>query len=133
MSIKSILIIEDDEGNRFLMKIMIQKHDANIEVTQAYDGGEALDLIRSLDKKPDIIFLDLSMPGMGGHEFLHKYAKTTENQDRSSIVIMSSSDQAKDKERALAYDFILDYLVKPIAQEDIDKIQESFTKRNEVI
>jgi len=61
-------------------------------VLQAYDGQEALEVLKDLDTQPDVIFLDINMPRMNGHEFLEEYSKW----DKCSVVIimLTSSDKA---------------------------------------
>ena len=70
-------IIDDSEADQFLSKHAIESYDQNIAVHQAYDGSEAMDLIDKALKKPDIIFLDINMPGMTGFEFLDAFKEKT--------------------------------------------------------
>ncbi|HBL18395.1 MAG: hypothetical protein A2X36_14505 [Elusimicrobia bacterium GWA2_69_24] len=63
---KFILVADDDEGIRELMKVILGKE--GFEVGVAEDGREALSAVQA--RRPDLIMLDLMMPGMGGYEVL---------------------------------------------------------------
>jgi CheY-like chemotaxis protein len=65
----TILHVEDEGSVRFLYKEVFE--ELGYEVLQACSGEEALRMLRG--KRPDIIILDLKMPGMGGRGFLEKF------------------------------------------------------------
>ena len=67
----TILHVEDESSVRFLYKEVFE--ELGYEVLQASSGEEALRMLRG--KRPDIIILDLKMPGMGGRGFLEKFHK----------------------------------------------------------
>lgn len=64
-----ILHVEDEGSVRFLYKEVFE--ELGYEVIQAATGEEALQMLRK--KRPDIIILDLKMPGIGGRGFLDKF------------------------------------------------------------
>jgi DNA-binding response OmpR family regulator len=63
-----ILVVDDDEGARALMKTLLEKE--GFEVHEAVDGHEALDLL-NLDPHFSLVVLDLAMPAMDGRELLN--------------------------------------------------------------
>ncbi|MGB6065931.1 MAG: response regulator [Desulfomonilaceae bacterium] len=65
----TILHVEDESSVRFLYKEVFE--ELGYEVLQASTGEDALRMLRG--KRPDIIILDLKMPGMGGRGFLEKF------------------------------------------------------------
>lgn len=120
MNIKSVMIIDDSEIDQYLAKHMIEKYDSEIEILQTYDGEEALEVLKSIPEQPGLIFLDINMPRMNGHEFLEEYDKW---EGRSEVVIMlTSSDQKQDKERSMAYKCVKKYCVKPIEKCDLETL-----------
>jgi len=122
MTMKTVMIIDDSETDQYLSTHIIKKYDANIEILQAYDGEEALEILKALPTQPDLIFLDINMPRMNGHEFLEEYDKW---EKRSEVIIMlTSSDQKQDKEKSLAYQCVKKYYVKPIEVVDLKTILE---------
>jgi CheY-like chemotaxis protein len=64
-----ILHVEDDAPVRFLYKEVFE--ELGYEIIQANSGEEAFQILRK--KRPDVIILDLKMPGMGGKGFLDKF------------------------------------------------------------
>ncbi len=65
------VIVEDEKLARERLKLLLQKHEDVIEIlAEAANGKEGLELINSF--KPDLIFLDIQMPGLTGFEMLQK-------------------------------------------------------------
>ena len=89
----------------------------SIELLAAFDGQQALDLLVSLDAPPEVIFLDINMPLMDGHEFLSEYSKNSSNS--SVVVMLTSSDQTVDIEKCMKYAVVLDYINKPLQVEHL--------------
>ena len=69
-----VLVVEDDEHLRDVMEALISIEGC--EARSAHDGASALELIKSW--QPDLILLDLYMPGMDGREFLTAYREMGE-------------------------------------------------------
>lgn len=122
--VSSVIVVEDSEPDQFLCKIMLERYDPKIKVLQAYDGQEALDMISKCEKEPDIIFLDINMPGMDGYEFLDKYCAAPES-DKAKVVMLTSSSYEGDRERSMSYDCVSDYIMKPFTVEKIKQVIES--------
>ena len=101
-----ILVIEDEAGIRALIQSALE---GSYEIRQAADGAEGVKLARW--EKPDLILLDLRMPGIGGIEVL---AQLKGNKDTSGIpvVIVSgkgNTDALLESQRAGA----IDHIIKP--------------------
>jgi DNA-binding response OmpR family regulator len=103
---QKILVIEDD---KFLRKVISLKLDRNgFEVYEAIDGEKGIKKIA--EKKPDLILLDLILPGMDGFEVLSKI-KTNPDFAEIPIIIFSNLGQKDDIEKGLRMG-ANDYLVK---------------------
>lgn len=61
-----VLIVDDEPNNRLLLRTILEH--AGYELAEASDGEEALSLAR--ESPPDLIIMDLNMPGMGGVDFV---------------------------------------------------------------
>lgn len=122
MEIKKAMIIDDSESDQFLASNEIKRHDAGIEIMQAYDGVEALEMLSAANEQPDVIFLDINMPRMNGLEFLEEYSKL-EN-PRPVIAMLTSSDASQDRERAMSFKCVRDYFPKLLKQSDMAKLKE---------
>ncbi len=67
-NINSILLVDDDQDDKFFFHTALQQVDENIQLYTASNGVEALDKLKFV--KPDMILLDLIMPRMNGVVFL---------------------------------------------------------------
>ncbi|MEX0918992.1 MAG: response regulator [Candidatus Paceibacterota bacterium] len=102
---KKILIIEDDEFLRSLTAKRLEKENFNVVV--AVDGETAVGL--AADEKPDLILLDLLLPGLNGFQVLEKIKQNEEIKD-VPVVIFSNLGQREDIEKAKslgASDFLI--------------------------
>jgi len=127
MKIDTVLIVDDNEGDQLLVRLAVEEYDPSITIYVAYDGQEALDLIDSLDEDPNLIFLDINMPGMNGHEFLVEYHKTQHT--GCVITMLTSSDQESDKALSMTYPLVKKYTIKPLSVKDIgDIVSKEFGK-----
>ncbi|MGN7439122.1 MAG: response regulator [Alcanivorax sp.] len=127
MKMNKILTVDDSETDQFYVKAIINSYDPDIQIIQAYDGREALNILRDhQDQKPDLILLDINMPGMNGHEFLKEYHQLVD-QKSPVIVILTSSSEEKDIEQTKMYSNVVEYLTKPIRHETLNAIQQKYT------
>jgi DNA-binding response OmpR family regulator len=102
----NILIVEDDKFLRELISQKLVKEGYNI--SQAIDGEEGLKKIK--EEKPDLVLLDLILPGIDGFEVL---ARIKEEQEvvKIPVIILSNLGQKEDVEKGLQLGAV-DYLVK---------------------
>ncbi|MCJ8053275.1 response regulator [Shinella curvata] len=117
MRIHSILVVDDDENDQFICEYTIRKFDPSIRVLKAFDGTEALDILRN-EEIPDAIILDINMPVMNGFEFLDRYAEEFE-QHAPVVAMLTSSHLGKDRERAMQYSFVKSYFEKPLQSDHL--------------
>ncbi|MCK5174642.1 MAG: response regulator, partial [Planctomycetes bacterium] len=92
----NILLVEDDLGDQKLIKNSLAKQQISNEIFIADSGENALKYLASSKTgdgdhpMPDLILLDLNMPGMGGKEFL-KRIKADSRLDTIPVVILTTS------------------------------------------
>jgi CheY-like chemotaxis protein len=88
--VKSVLIVEDDEGIRETLRELVEME--GFQVIEARNGKQALDLIRCHSFQPELILLDLMMPVMNGWEFLKElHSDTSDPKAAIPIVIVSAA------------------------------------------
>ncbi len=116
---EKILIIEDDKFLRELISRKLIKE--GYEVEEAIDGEEGLKKIK--EGKPDLVLLDLILPGLDGFEVLTK-TKEDPKLAQIPIIILSNLGQKDDVEKGLKLGAV-DYLIKAhfTPGEIIDKIK----------
>lgn len=126
---KNVLLVDDDHVFNFLSGRLFEKLGFSDGIHMAMNGAEALKLINDYysgtQSLPDVILLDLNMPVMDGFEFIEAFQRIRmPNKDRVKIVIVSSSQDQKDIERARTLG-ITHYLTKPIHEKDLLDIMNS--------
>lgn len=103
---KKILIVEDD---KFLRELIAQKLiREDYQVSQAVDGEEGIKKIK--EEKPDLILLDLILPGIDGFEVLARI-KEDPILAQTPVIILSNLGQKEDVEKGLKMGAV-DYLIK---------------------
>lgn len=103
-----ILVVDDVASNAQLLATILQK---NYLTKIALDGVKALELA-VMEPIPDIILLDIEMPGMDGFEVL-KRLKENHNTKDIPVIFVTGYDAVKDEERGLL-EGAVDYITKPI-------------------
>jgi DNA-binding response OmpR family regulator len=114
-----ILLIEDDKFLRELMSRKLMALDYDVSV--AVNGEEGLQKIK--DEKPDLVLLDLILPGINGFEVLER-AKNDPETVTIPVIILSNLGQGEDIERGLklgAKDFLVKAHFTP--QEIVEKLK----------
>jgi len=121
---KKILIVEDNEKNRILLKDLLAY--SGYEVIEAENGE--IGIKRAKERKPDLILMDISMPVMNGFTALKKIRDDSELKD-IIVIALTSSAMARDKEKVLKAGFDL-YLTKPFnTRKLIEIVEDAFTKK----
>ncbi len=125
-----IMLVDDDEDDNFFhKKEIIDNHFAENVIIQD-SAKKALEYVKTKkDPVTDLIFLDINMPGMTGWEFLEAYKSLNVDAQKNTIIIMlSTSANPKDIEKAGTWDFVSDYVTKPLTKERLEVIIDKHCK-----
>ncbi len=109
------LVTDDSKLARLSLIKTLKAHVGDAEIYQATNGAEALEIIKS--DKPDIVFLDLTMPVMDGYEAL---PLMLELNPKTKVVVVSADVQERAKTKVIKLGALL-HIQKPI---NVDKMQE---------
>ena len=123
-----ILLIEDNPGDIEFTRIAFKEYKFNNKLNVVRDGESALDYLHQKGKyqkavKPDIIILDLTLPGIDGFEVLTTIKKD-EKLENIPVVILTSSDREEDIEKAYE-NYASCFVSKPLNFEQFVKIIKS--------
>ncbi|WP_395050052.1 response regulator [Flavobacterium sp.] len=132
--LETVLCIDDDPITLMLCKMVITKASFSNEIATAKNGEEALKYFNALNqtnsnsefkKQPQLIFLDLNMPVMGGWDFLDSFS-TAEYSDYNDtkVIILSSTIDPEDLEKSKKYPMVIDFLSKPISKEMLEYLKD---------
>lgn len=115
-----VLIIEDNVQNMYMLTYLLESE--NYDVLQASSGPIGIDM--ALNKKPDIILLDIQLPKMDGYHVATELRKRDELKN-IPIIAVTSYAMPGDKEKALASG-ATGYIEKPINPDTFVSQMESF-------
>ncbi len=127
-----ILCVDDDPITLMLCKKVIGKTTFTNKIITAQNGEEALSYFETIKNEveklkeepiqlPQLIFLDLNMPIMGGWEFLDTFNSAYYPHFKSvKVVVLSSTIDPEDLEKASTYPMVIDFLSKPITLSMLD-------------
>lgn len=114
-----VLLIEDNPADQLLAREIIQAAQSGAIITIIDDGEKAIEDVDNWSKldQPDIVFLDLNLPRINGHEVL-EYIKKTNPQ--VPVIVLTGSTSERDIERARNQN-VLDYIIKPIGLNELEE------------
>lgn len=98
MKYKTIWHIDDDEDDQEFFQIALKNLESNFEYKGYIYAENALNELQVVKYLPDIIFLDLNMPGMNGEQFLKRIKQETKFED-IPVFIFTTSSQSSTKVR----------------------------------
>ncbi len=123
--LKNILLIDDNGDDNFYHSFILEEIGCCQDITVFEHAEKALKFLKSTENMdlPELILLDINMPGMNGWEFINLYNQITNiKQSKSKLYILSSSNNPDDKIRAENLGIVSGYLVKPLEEKDLEKI-----------
>ena len=111
----AILIIDDEEANVTLLRRILEPRGFE-NLTVAADGREGLELFDR--SRPDLVLLDLLMPGMDGFEFLEALQERIADEEYLPVLVLTSDHSHDAKRRALSGG-AADFLTKPLSPAEV--------------
>jgi DNA-binding response OmpR family regulator len=103
-----ILLVEDNGGDVLLIREAIRNSPVKADVMIAYDGEQALRLLKEFRFRPDFVILDLNIPKFNGLQILESYRKS----EGPPLVVFTSSINPNERRKALELG-AREYLTKP--------------------
>jgi CheY-like chemotaxis protein len=119
----SILVVDDDPDALELMRLFLRPTGATI--VEARDGYEAL--LRALESPPDVVFCDLRMPRLDGHELLYQFQR---DERLSAIPFVATTGLGADTDvMYTCLQGFAGHLVKPIEPRMVDALLEGVLRK----
>ena len=106
---KTILVVDDDRELNDSLRITLERQ--GYHVLQARNGQQGKELI--YQKRPDLVILDMMMPGMGGYPVLEHFK---EKKEAPPIIMITANEGSRHKAYA-EYLGVIDYIRKPFAMD----------------
>ncbi|EIF44859.1 response regulator receiver [gamma proteobacterium BDW918] len=129
--LEKIILIDDSGADNYYHQMIVEKAKVCKMVT-AYDhAGDALnmlgDAVKNKQRLPDLIFLDINMPVIDGWEFLNRYEGIVPQDLRHPvIIILSTSVNPSDHERAESRPSVTAYCSKPLSADKLRDIVDQY-------
>jgi CheY-like chemotaxis protein len=125
MSINVVLLIDDDPDDQEIFRYAMQKVASSVRVLTCSSGEAALELLSRERPLPDLVLVDINMPGMTGFEFLRQFRRNSDFH-HVPVAVYSTSVNPVDKRKALSLG-ATGYLVKPFGLTDLcQQLQDFF-------
>lgn len=118
-----VLLVEDNKINMLLAKTLIKQIIPNCGIVEATDGKEAV--LRFLELKPDIIFMDIQMPIMNGYEATTQIRKI--QTEHVPIIALTAGTVVGEREKCMEVGMD-DYASKPIVKDTLERIISNWIK-----
>lgn len=127
----SVLLIDDNDLDNFINQKMLETNHFSKNIHISTDGQMALDFLKEYFNSnknkdmtyPEIIFVDINMPVMGGFEFIENFKRIKyENSAKCKIVILTSSINHEDKEKSTKIDTGIIFVNKPLTNEKLNSL-----------
>ena len=128
--LRNVVLIDDNETTSFLNNRLLGRLEVAEVVKTFARADEAFEELwgnfiadgEVLWNAPELVFVDLKMPGVNGFEFLKMYSDLPETvQQKTVMVVLTTSMHAADTARVAAYPNV-EYLTKPLTEEKMQKL-----------
>jgi len=122
-----VMLIDDNELDNFINKKLVESDSFAGKAIVFQSATGALEYLRSKagkdDEIPNVIFLDIMMPGMDGFGFLDEFDRLDDSvKKKSRIVMLSTSESFKDLNRANQNRYIYKFLNKPLSPQVLQAV-----------
>jgi len=109
-----VMIVDDEVNVVYVVEKMLKKN--GFETAHAYTGGEALKTLKK--EKPDLVLLDLMMPGLSGWEVLEKIREDRELR-ATPVCMLTVKQPTVEMLHSKSTEGLIDYIVKPFTEEKL--------------
>ena len=122
-SLNHIALVDDNETTSFLNNRLLGRLAVAEQVSTFSRADEAFEKLWDGEKQaPELVFVDLKMPGVSGFEFLKMYSNLPKPvQDKTVLAVLTTSMHAADTARVAEYPNV-EYLTKPLTEEKMQKL-----------
>lgn len=121
------VLIDDSDIDLFIQRRFLEVYKFSTDLQSYKSAEEALTWLKGVapGEAPDVIFLDLNMPEFDGFTFLKHFRELPDHvQSRTRVVVLTSSNSAKDREQAFSFSNVVHFITKPLKQTDLEELSK---------
>jgi CheY-like chemotaxis protein len=131
---ESVWLVDDDELSNYVNERIIKTQQFACTVEIFTDASEALGALDLASRQPelvlpDVIFLDMEMPGLDGWDFMEAFKQLPDIvKEKCRLYMLSSSIHEADAQRAKQYKYLRDFISKPLTPEGLRVISNNILR-----
>jgi CheY-like chemotaxis protein len=128
----TVMLVDDNEIDNLINQKMIEASNIAENIFVHSGAKSAIEFLKNIEKLakgpvglylPEIIFLDIDMPLMDGFQFLDEFERLSDSiKNHCKVVMLTSSLNPQDMNKAKKNQFVLKYINKPLTQENLKKL-----------
>ncbi len=122
--IKNLMLIDDNVVDQKVYSRIFERSGLIGTVLSFRRASEAIDYLSSDAAMPELVLLDINMPGMDGFEFLDAAERLLGPSFTSVVVMLTTSLDPKDEARAASHAPVKDFLNKPLTAEHVQRLAD---------
>jgi two-component SAPR family response regulator len=127
---QTVYLVDDNEVDLFVQKRFIEMKKFAGNIVTFSSPSKALEtLVRDPAQIPGILFLDLNMPVLNGFEFLERVRDASPDLfNNLRVVMLTSSNSQSDRDRALSFSNVIQYIPKPLTTQGLDELMDTINR-----
>jgi CheY-like chemotaxis protein len=128
----AVMLVDDNEIDNLINQKMIEASNICDHIFIHSGAKSAIEFLKNIEKLlkgpidlylPEIIFLDIDMPLMDGFQFLDEFERLSDSiKNHCKVVMLTSSLNPQDMNKAKKNQYVLKYINKPLTQENLKKL-----------
>lgn len=125
-----IMLVDDEDDHHLITRMVLRRTGFNGEFITFYDAKEAIEALRNMEQPPDLLLLDINMPGTTGFDMLRKCESDQLLPNHHTLVVVcSSSNRTIDIEAARRARSVDDYVEKSFNPEQYERLRHLFLQQ----
>lgn len=129
---KKIMLVDDNVYDIKFHKRVLNNVSTDFQITEMFSCKDAFEFLEqnktNIEQIPDVIFLDLNLPGMTGWDFLETLGHFIGFYKTPRIVILSVSENESDIRKSKSNCYVSDYVSKPLIQSTVARLLTQFNE-----
>lgn len=124
------MMVDDEDDYHLITRLMLKKAGFSGKLTAFLSADDALSHLQGSEERPDLLLVDINMPGTNGFEFLESCERDgLLPDDRTTVIMCSSSNRPLDMDMANRLASVNGYVEKALTVEQFERIEHDHGQR----